>query len=200
MSDNYLLITRGLYECPDHRGYTGIRDYAGRYSLEEAERFHSLSHGKITFVHENEAEEFLPAAQHDLVIKHLVQQRDDLRRQLAEVQRPDQAAAGADSEIQDLDARMVAAGMIPLTELLSGNLPLDRWRAHVGVRDLDSFGKWLETKHREYMRMRVKYELGDKSKDDEMFEWVFAHAAAYGDVIANYRQVLISLANGAGHA
>lgn len=29
--DRYLLVKRGLYYRPDNRGYTGIKEYAGRY-------------------------------------------------------------------------------------------------------------------------------------------------------------------------
>src|SRR3546814_6660565 len=80
--------------------------------------------------------------------------------------------------------------MIPLSELLSGDTPLSKWEAHAGVRDIASFGKWLAMKHREYMRMRVAYELGDKDKADELYEWVLAHTAAYGEVAANFRAAL----------
>src|SRR3546814_6690582 len=52
-----------------------------------------------------------------------------------------------------LDARMKAAAMIPLSELLSGDTPLSKWEGHAGVRDIASFGAWLAMKHREYMRM-----------------------------------------------
>src|SRR3546814_16739516 len=80
--------------------------------------------------------------------------------------------------------------MIPLSELLSGDTPLSKWVAHAGVRDIASFGKWLAMKHREYMRMRVAHELGDKDKADELYEWVLAHTAAYGEVAANFRAAL----------
>jgi len=99
----------------------------------------------------------------------------------------------AEAEVESdasLDAKIKAAAMIPLSELLSGDTPLSKWEAHAGVRDIASFGEWLAMKHREYMRMRVAYELGDKDKADELYEWVLAHSAAYGEVAANFRAAL----------
>lgn len=80
---HYLIMKRGLYERPNHQGYTGIRDHAGRYSLEEAKHMFRLSNGECRWVHEDQAQEFLPAAWDDLVIKHLLEQRDALRAELA---------------------------------------------------------------------------------------------------------------------
>lgn len=46
---------------------------------------------------------------------------------------------------------------------------------HVAVRDIKSFGEWLKVKHHSYITMRLRYELGDKSKDDNLWEWFFLH-------------------------
>lgn len=35
----YVWIKRDLFECPKHQGYTGIRDCAGTWPLEDAQRF-----------------------------------------------------------------------------------------------------------------------------------------------------------------
>ena len=35
----YVWIKRDLFECPKHQGYTGIRDCAGTWALEDAQRF-----------------------------------------------------------------------------------------------------------------------------------------------------------------
>ncbi|WP_113154905.1 hypothetical protein [Nitratireductor sp. OM-1] len=86
-----------------------------------------------------------------------------------------------------LDQRMKAAGMIPLSDLLSGNTPLEKWMAHTGVCDLDTFEQWLLIRYREFMTMKVAYELGDKDEADELYEWVLAHAGAFGEVVSNFR-------------
>lgn len=85
-----------------------------------------------------------------------------------------------------LDTRMIAAGMIPLTSLLTDD-PMGKFACHNAVRDMESFAEWLGGKHREYTRMRMQYELKDKPKDD-LYEWVFAHSATFGEVVANFRQ------------
>jgi hypothetical protein len=87
-----------------------------------------------------------------------------------------------------LDARMEAAGMIPLTKLLADDGKA-LFQVHTGCQDPESFLEIAEKKHRQYLRMRMEYELGDMPKDD-MFEWVFAHAAVWGDVVVNLRAAL----------
>ena len=86
----------------------------------------------------------------------------------------------------DLDERMKAAGMIPLSEMLGGQ-PFDKWVAHTGVQDLGTFEEWLARRYEEFMRMRIGYELGDKDKGDDLYEWVFAHSSALGEVLVNWR-------------
>lgn len=92
--------------------------------------------------------------------------------------------------IETLDERMKAAGMIPLSELLTGGQPLDKWMVHTGTKSIKLFQQWVEKKHEEFMRMRMRYELGDKDKGDDLYEWVFAHAATFGEVSLNLKQAL----------
>lgn len=89
--------------------------------------------------------------------------------------------------IAELDVRMKAAGMIPLSELIAGGQPLDKWKAHTGIQNHDHFEEWLTRRYSEFMRMRAAYELGDKDKDDRLYEWVFAHSSALGEVLVNWR-------------
>lgn len=89
----------------------------------------------------------------------------------------------------DLDDRLRAAGMLTVPEML-GKSPLDRWMVHAGMTDLDFFGQWLDRKTEEYARMRVAYELGDKDRSDELYEWVLAHAGAFSAIRANFRAAL----------
>ncbi len=73
-ADAFLIVKRGLFYRPKGQGYTGIRDEAGRYS-EESARFHA-KRSECTIIRADEAPEFMPAAHNDLVIKHLIKQRD----------------------------------------------------------------------------------------------------------------------------
>lgn len=79
-SDEWLIVKRDLYFMPDCRGYTGIRDQAGRYTHEFAKGYESEG---TTIVHLSEAPEFREAAYSDLVIKHLIQQRGEREKMLA---------------------------------------------------------------------------------------------------------------------
>jgi hypothetical protein len=80
MSEQWLLVKRGLYYRPNDCGYTGIRDYAGRYSEEEARA--RMSPG-IAMIRLDSAPEFSEACFEDLARKHLADQRDALRAAVA---------------------------------------------------------------------------------------------------------------------
>ena len=90
------------------------------------------------------------------------------------------------SEAATLDERMKAAGMFTVAEMM-GVTPMTRWEVHAGMTDLDAFGKWLDMKVSEYLRMRAAYDLGDKDESDELYEWVVAHSAAFSSIRTNFR-------------
>lgn len=81
----FLIEKRGLYYKPNGRGYTGVRDRAGRYSLEQvAVEFpnrDSAQQDGITFVALEDAPEFSPACSWEFKIEHLTEQRDTLKTQ-----------------------------------------------------------------------------------------------------------------------
>ena len=87
---------------------------------------------------------------------------------------------------EDLDKRMVAAGMIPLSEILKQD-PLGKFSAHKGISGLDDFESWLTMRRKETARMFTKRTL-DKKENDDLFEWILAHSAVFGEVMANFRQ------------
>ena len=86
----------------------------------------------------------------------------------------------------DLDSRMIAAGMIPVSEMLDKS-PLGRFGVHAGIKDLESFEHWLKMRYEEMLRARMSLELEGNHEEDEMFEWYFSYAAALGEVLANFR-------------
>lgn len=90
--------------------------------------------------------------------------------------------------MDDLSERMVAAGMLPLEDILAGNL-MGRFSTHVGVNDFASLLSWAEKQHERFVRMRMAYELGEKDKSDDLYEWVFAHASVFGRVVDHLRKV-----------
>ena len=81
MSDKaeYLLVKRGLYYGPDNRGYTGVRERAGRYHITDI-----IGEG-ITAIHENDAPMFSPACWNDVKVEFLldiISERDATIRRL----------------------------------------------------------------------------------------------------------------------
>lgn len=91
------------------------------------------------------------------------------------------------SDDSDLDAKMISAGMIPLSKMLSGHGEMEKWLRHAHVHTLDDFREWVAMKQREYMGMRMRYEIGEKDKTDDLWQWVFAHAAAFDAVATQLR-------------
>ena len=90
----------------------------------------------------------------------------------------------------NLDSRMREAGMTPLSEMLS-RIPLGRWLTHTSVHDMKSFEMWLCMRREEMLRMQATMEL-DKREDDELYEWVIAHAAVFTEVLCNFRAANIA--------
>jgi hypothetical protein len=90
--------------------------------------------------------------------------------------------------IEELDRRMAEAGMIPLSQLLKGQ-PIDGFIRHAGVVDLDTFEQWLSMRHLETQSARARMDLM-KKEGDELYEWTFAHAAVFNEVMVNFRAAI----------
>lgn len=91
--------------------------------------------------------------------------------------------------VPELDERMKAVGMIPVSEMLKG-APLDSFFTHAGVCDLNTFTQWVEMKRAEYLRSQGRYDLGERDKTDDLYEWTVAHAAVFGMVHVNLKAAL----------
>lgn len=85
-----------------------------------------------------------------------------------------------------LDDRMKAAGMMSIESMLEKSA-LGRFSAHAGVTDLESFEAWIQERRASFLKMQARMTLDGEEKD-ELFEWVLAHNAVLGEVIANFRQ------------
>jgi|GEM_PF-3859138 len=83
----FLIVKRDLYYKPNARGYTGIKDNAGRYTLDEvAALFPNRDSGQqdgISFIPEDEAPDYSPACFHDVKADHLEGKVRDLTAKLA---------------------------------------------------------------------------------------------------------------------
>lgn len=74
--------------------------------------------------------------------------------------------------------------MIPLSVML-GTTPLGEFSTHKCVTDLGRFWEGLKMHHREIMKMKVLMIL-DNTGGVELYESVLAHAAVFGEVVANF--------------
>ncbi len=116
---------------------------------------------------------------------------EDYRKMLAAApQPPDEGASLAD--------RMRAAGMLTVDEMISG-APLDAFIRHGAVRDLDSYGEWLDMKCREYLSMKASRDL-EKREDDDLYEWVLAHAAVFQEARINFKTARLGMPDVSSHA
>lgn len=108
----------------------------------------------------------------------LLAQRNELTAKLAH----------QDVEAGTLAERMKAAGMMTVDEMLAG-APLDAFTRHAGVNSLEAFAQWIEMRRREYVTMQAKRTL-DKREDDDLYEWVLAHAGVLGEVHVNFKAAM----------
>lgn len=111
-------------------------------------------------------------------IDDLAAERDELKAKLMH----------QEVEAGTLAERMKAAGMMTVNELLAG-APLDAFHRHAGVNSLETFGQWLEMRRREYVTMQASRTL-DKREDDDLYEWVLAHAGVFGEVHVNFKAAM----------
>lgn len=99
------------------------------------------------------------------------------------------AAQHPESVAMELDKRLEDAGMIAVAEMLRG-APLDGFMTHAGVNSPETFGQWLEMRRAEMLRLQAGYDLGDKPKGDELYEWVASHSAVLAEVHVNFRAAM----------
>lgn len=83
-TEQWLVVKRDLYWRPNDCGYTGIRDHAARYTLEEAKARVGDGVSGVTMIRADLAPEFTNACFDDLARDHIIKQRDEAR---AEVER-----------------------------------------------------------------------------------------------------------------
>lgn len=89
----------------------------------------------------------------------------------------------------NLDERMKAAGMIPVSEILTGS-PMDKWHVHTCVVDLGSFGKWLDMKLEEMLKLKARIELKGDAENNELYEWALSHCAVLTAVRCNFKAAI----------
>jgi hypothetical protein len=89
------------------------------------------------------------------------------------------------SQESRLCEEMKAAKMIPIDELIKGS-PLDAFRRHRGVVDLESFSQWVEMERRQFTAMHARFDLENK-ESHEMYDWNLAKCAAFSEVMINLR-------------
>lgn len=92
----------------------------------------------------------------------------------------------------EIDERMKAAGMLSAVQIIEGQ-PLDAFIKHSGVVDMGTLLQWSEMRRAEFLRMQSQYDLGDKDKTDDMYEWVIAHSAAFSELHINIRAAMLQL-------
>lgn len=95
-------------------------------------------------------------------------------------------------DVPDLETRMKAAGMYTVAEMM-GVTPLTKWKSNPAINTIESFSEWLDRKVSEYLSMKAGYDLGDKSEDDDLYEWVLAHAGVFSTIRDQFQVVTASL-------
>ncbi len=61
--------------------------------------------------------------------------------------------------------------------------------ANADVTDLNAFNDWLNMRYEEMSKMHAKMLL-EKKEDEELYEWVLSHCAAFGEVLVNFKKAI----------
>jgi len=82
----FLMVKRDLYECPDHNGYTGVKDRAGRYTLDECavaapNKYSPMQDGWYVIA-EDDAPEYTNKCFWDIREAHLAEKIPRLEREI----------------------------------------------------------------------------------------------------------------------
>lgn len=92
------------------------------------------------------------------------------------------------SDGNELNRKMRDAGMVSFDDLMNFRLPSDRFMTNNQVVDMESFEAWLEQKTSEYILMRIRYELEEKDKDDDLYEWIVSRAGTFREILMNFKK------------
>lgn len=142
--------------------------------------------------------EVVLSCDHDSILLELTTARATAKELEATNSRQAQQVAALESELatvrslsvaldcdSSLDERMQASGMFSVAQILAGK-PIDAFIHHAGVIDLRTFSEWLEMKRAQFVKMQARFELAGRENDD-LYEWTFAHAAVFSEVMINFR-------------
>jgi hypothetical protein len=90
----------------------------------------------------------------------------------------------------ELNEKLKARGMFTLDQMMddavSGLGPFD---TQAGLKTFDHLCQWVDQQRRQFTTMRMRYEVGELDKEDDMYEWVFTHCAAFTLISKHVRKV-----------
>lgn len=90
-------------------------------------------------------------------------------------------------QIEEMDAKMKARGMITVTDIIEGNTPMEGFRRHAGIKTVDDLLEWIMKKHTELTIMMARHELGEGNMEPELVDFLRGKSSAFGDMAANIR-------------
>ena len=121
MAREYLLVKQGLYYRPNSKGYTGVKDCAGRYLESEA-----ILDAGVVAIHESVAPDFSEKCWPEIARDHL-QSRIDAK----------------DAAIAELVEALAAAFADPM-RLINSESAMNETAAMIAKHRPDAFAKWAE--------------------------------------------------------
>lgn len=178
----YLLVKRGLYYGPDNRGYTGIKERAGRYHAHEADALSG-----VEAIHEDEAPMFSPNCWQDVKVEYLLGRIAELERRLTATPTPSPAMPSREEIALDCyDAGLLGDGGGGNVEWWQDYIRAELCRAHefyaAQFAALTSVDRASEAdKLREALR-ECRDQLWLLAKDPENNPWIKQADAALSSI------------------
>lgn len=87
----------------------------------------------------------------------------------------------------ELAERMKAAGMITIDEAINGG-PMDLFLSHTGVRDMETYGQWLEMRRRELVKQVACHDLKIHVLNDDVLDFILGQSYAVGCAHINLKR------------
>lgn len=135
--------------------------------------WHGMTQTLLCFESENEAKEAVAYAEQE-------------RQNLTATTPQEKVQAMTDTELNE---KLRERGMFTLDQMMGDDVSgLGKFDTHAGVNTFDDLCEWVDKKRKEYTRMRLQYEIGER-EDDELYEWVLAHKAAFTVVSKHLRKI-----------
>ena len=93
----------------------------------------------------------------------------------------------------DIDYKLKVKGLLSVEDILTKEQPLDKFKVHAGMKNLDTFQEYLFMKLKEINYFKADYGIlknpqvySMKGQEDNLHDFLLGKASAYQDIYLNF--------------